>query len=205
MRTAASLVVAALVVVSSPEARADEPCAFDGSFSLEPPADQPCDAPDIEMEHVCHCRGGEARDARPWGSTAGLSLQMPHSARVAGGETATFPFTLVYKGDKPITLDFPGGAVVFVDEVLRGGKPAPSAACGELRAGPPTVRLTLHPGSRIHGTLSWRASTSQLASCRDMARDLPAGRYTLQLATVSGEPALKATVDVTVETPHRKR
>src|SRR5215468_4736914 len=129
LRAAAAL----LIVASSVGARADEPCAFDGAF--DPPPEVACDAAEIEMERACHCRAGE-REERPWGSTAGLSLEMPRTARVARGETVAIPFTLRYKGDEPMTLDFPGGAVVYVEEVLRGGKPAPSAPCAEMRALP---------------------------------------------------------------------
>ncbi len=192
---------AVAVVLAASAARADEPCMYDGGLSLglgvEPVKPVACDAAEIDMERACHCRS-DADEMTKWGSTAGLSLEMPKAARVASGGTVSLPFALVSKGEKPITLDFPGGAVVYVDEVLRGGKPVSMASCGELRARSREVRLTLKPGAKVRSKMTWLASTSQLASCRDLAKDLPAGRYTLRFATVSGEPKLEASVDVTV-------
>jgi len=192
---------AVAVLLAASAARADEPCMYDGGLGVglgdEPVKPVACDAPQIDMERACHCRS-EDDQGRKWGSTAGLSLEMPRTARVASGGTVALPFTLVYKGEKPITLDFPGGAVVYVEEVLRGGKPVSMAPCGELRARSREVRLMLSPGAKVRSKMTWLASTSQLASCRDLAKDLPAGRYTLRFETVSGEPALKASVDVTV-------
>jgi hypothetical protein len=193
---------AVAVLLAASAARADEPCMYDdgglgAGLGVERVKPLACDAAEIDMERACHCRSDKDEGTK-WGSTAGLSLEMTKAARVASGGTVSLPFALVYKGEKPITLDFPGGAVVYVDEVLRGGKAVSMAPCGELRARPREVRLTLNPGAKVRSKMTWLASTSQLASCRDLAKDLPAGRYTLRFETVSGEPTLKASVDVTV-------
>src|SRR5215475_9413220 len=95
------IAVAVLLAASSARAFADEPCGYGGG-SIDPPPEVACDAPEIDMERACHCRGDGREERNPWGSTAGLTLEMPRTARVASGQIVTLPFTLLYKGDKPI-------------------------------------------------------------------------------------------------------
>ena len=171
------------------------PCGSGLVLGAEP--DVPCDAPDIDIARACHC-GVPRREGRPWGATRDFGLEMPRTLRVKSGATTEIPFTLTYRGETPVAVDFPGGDVVWMAEIRRGKKPVPGAACGELTVLPDPVRLTLRSGSRVRGTVAWIASNSQLASCADMATALAPGRYTVMFATVSGEPRLEANIDVTV-------
>ena len=187
-----------LVLSSSPAAEADEPCrghefALDGEATPK----AACDGADIEIARACHCRP-RREDARPWGPSEVLRLEMARTARVVSGERVDIPFTLRYEGAAPAELDFLGGEVVYETDTWKGKKKVESAPCAELNVRPDVITLTLRPGAVVRGTTSWKASTSQLDSCRDLARRLAPGRYRVELATVSGEPRLTASVEVTV-------
>jgi len=189
--------------------RADgrEPCRGQGpglgSALGEKQKPMPCDAAEIEIERVCHCtaRDDETRD---WGPTAELSLEMPSTWKVASGQWTEIPFALRYHRSAPAELDFPRGEVVYARGIWKGKVQVEEAPCAELTARGDRVRLALRPGSTVRGTVSWKASTSQLDSCSDLASDLAPGRYRVRFASISGQPPLEATAELTVVAARRR-
>lgn len=156
-----------------------------------------CDGGEIEMERACHCLV-DRKQARPWGKTADLALEMPRRTQVASGARIEVPYALRHKGKAPIELDFSGGAVVRHTETLKGRRPVEAAPCGVIGVMPDAVRLTLRPGAVVRGTVSWKAANHQGDGCADLSEDLRPGRYRIRFATISGTPPLSAAVDVTV-------
>lgn len=186
-------------MLAAAEARADGPC--NGGSRIEIAAervpDSPCDGDDITIDRACHCTV-DRKEERPWGPTANLSLELPRTLRVASGQWVDVPFALKNRGDKPVVLDFSGGAVISEAEIRQGRRTIHSAPCGVLAMLPPLVRLTLRPGGTIHGTLGWNASNYPHPSGCDLAEDLRPGRYTVTFESASGEPPLQGKVAVTV-------
>jgi hypothetical protein len=173
--------------------------ALDEAATGKPPAPPPpCDAVRIDINRACHCSVKGER-ARPWGKTAGLSLDLPRKLEVTTGGSLSVPFSLRNRSRETIELDFAGGDVIAEKEIRRGKKQVEGPACGVLMAVPDPVRLTLRPGADVRGALYWSAVNSQIGgSCAELATALPPGRYRVTFQTVSGTPPLRATVNINV-------
>lgn len=188
------MLIALLLLSSSP---CDHGTTFGGLGADKPVEPASCDSGDIEITRACHCTGPSPGEK--WGSTKELVLEMQKSAKVKSGETIDLPFTLTSRAASARTLDFSGASVVYEDEVKQNGKRVPGAPCGALILLPKTVRLTLQPGKKITGTVSWRAANYQGEGCADLTKKLSPGKYKVTFSTRAGEPPLKATVDITVQ------
>jgi hypothetical protein len=186
-------VILAWLLIASPCSGATEMSVLGG----DAPPKAECDGMEIAIARACHCLG--PKESVPWGSSDDFKLEVTKALTIASGGYGEIQYTLSYVGKEPRVFDTSGGNVIYPFEIRRGKNVVPDTPCAMISALPPKIRLTLKPGAKVTGKLSWRASNYQHAGCDDYLQHLKRGSYTLTFKSASGDPPLTASTTITVK------